>query len=269
MGIKETKFWSAARSAYHRVTRPARPEPTAEAAVLEALRLPPTAGPITPSPALAKLVDVEPSAIGSREIFTLDGRALPCWVESDLTPEDDWLTAPNYYPLYHALFEKLCPADRHTRLFEIGVRTGYVGTVFARAAKGSSFYLGLDPNLYVGQGLELAAETCRLLRQAIPQFEAALIEGYSWDLAAQHTVEHTGPFDLIHIDGDHSLRGKLIDLHLARRLVSPAGLVLVDDFNHIEIIADSIHRAMKLGWYKEFAYVPTKRGLGVLRGASL
>src|SRR5580700_238520 len=259
------KVGPAARTLGHRMgLAPPAPEPPIPPAVLEALALRAFSTQPKISSALADYANVVPSPLSSREIFTLNGHTLPCWLESDLDLEDDWLTTPRCYPIYHALFAHFTkPVMRH-RLLEIGVRTGYVGAVFARAAQGAAFYLGVDPNLYVANGLDLAGDTFRRLREVKQDFESVLIEGYSGDANIQNSLNHTGPFDLIHIDGDHSLRGKLIDLHLCRRLITPGGLVLVDDWDHLPTIPDAINRALTLGWYKEFALVSTKRGLAIL-----
>lgn len=200
----------------------------------------------------------------SRAIFALDDALLPCWQDADLSAGDDWLTSPRYYPLYFALFQSRSAPGRPVRMLEIGVRTGYMGVTFARAARGPAFYLGLDPNLYVAAGLELAHASLAALR-ARGGLEFALLEGYSWDAPAQHSMRFSGPFDLIHIDGDHTLPGKLIDLELARGLLAPGGLVLVDDYDHHGIVADAVRRALALGWFRSFGHLPSLRGLAVLR----
>jgi predicted O-methyltransferase YrrM len=233
-----------------------------------ALRLPAAAAARpTESRALAARLRLDDDVAGrptSREIFFMDGAALPCWQETDLTLYDDWLSAADYYPVYHAVFRKLTAPERPARLLEIGVRTGYMGVAFARAAQGPSLYVGVDPNLYVRNGLELASATFRILRERLPGREFVLIEGFSWDRDVQQSLAFSGPFDIIHIDGDHTLPGKLIDLDLARRIVAPGGVILVDDYAHHSIVADAIGRTWHLGWFEQFAYVPTKRGLAAL-----
>jgi predicted O-methyltransferase YrrM len=71
-------------------------------------------------------------------------------------------------------------------------------------------------------------------------------------------------FDYIHIDGDHSLEGKLADLELSRSLLKPGGLVLVDDYHHMPAVPEAIQRAWALAWYHRFALAPTDRGLAIL-----
>lgn len=220
------------------------------------------------NPAIARLIAsalARTDKPASRELFQLDGKPLPCWQPDDLEPGDDWLTAENYYPLYHALFRTLADGKATTRMLEIGVRTGYMAAAFAKAAPARCFYLGVDPNLYVGNGLALASATLRLLREHNSAFDFALMQGYSGEADMQDSIRHTAPFDIIHIDGDHTLNGKLIDLDLARRILASGGFVLVDDFDHVGIVSQAIERAFSLGWYREFAYAPTKRGLAILR----
>lgn len=206
-------------------------------------------------------IDALPSPRG---LFFIDGNPLPCWLETDLTFVDDWLTSPYYYPVYYSLFCKLTVPEQKSRLFEIGVRTGYLGVVFAKAARGPCFYLGVDPNLYVQNGLQLASDTFKILR-SLGNFDFSLIEGYSWESHVQKTLIYSGPFDIIHIDGDHTLPGKLIDLNLSRHLVSQSGIILVDDYDYHPTVSDAIKRAMTLGWFREFLHVSSKRGLAVLR----
>lgn len=201
----------------------------------------------------------------SYQLFHMEGRPLPCLLESDLISEDDWLSSQKNYPYYYGVFRRLTKPDRKTRLLEIGVRTGYVGVVFALSCRGPSFYMGVDPNFYLPQGLELASQSLRILRNKLSGFDFALIEGSSWDPHIQSTIAYGGPFDLIHIDGDHTLTGKLIDLDLGRRLIADSGMVLVDDYDHHPIVAEAIKRALALGWFQEFAYLPSMRGMAILR----
>ena len=201
----------------------------------------------------------------SRQIFADGEHMLPCWLESDLTLLDDWLTSPRYYPLYFALFQLGAGQIPAPRMLEIGVRTGYMGAVFARAIDGPSFYLGLDPNIYLKHGLDFAHQTYAILREQIHGFEYSLLEGYSWDRATQQSLRYSGPFNWIHIDGDHTLAGKLIDLAFAREILAPDGFVLVDDYDNHPLIVGAIQRAIALGWYRSFAYLPTLRGLAVLQ----
>lgn len=202
-----------------------------------------------------------------KELFYLNDRPLPCVIESDYSTHDNWLTAQNYYPLYFNLYKNLVSRMDKVRMLEIGVRTGYQGVVFARACwhKTMAFFMGLDPNLYVNEGLSLAGKSLRSMRDNCSAFDFALQEGYSWERDVQNSLVYSGPYDIIHIDGDHSMQGKLIDLDLSRRLLAQDGVVLVDDVDHHPIIRDAIRRAITSGWFKEYFYVKTLRGLAILQ----
>jgi predicted O-methyltransferase YrrM len=239
-------------------------------AVEHALALPPLGAPgIVPDPALARLATsavLRPVTIGSRELFSLDGKPLPGWREEDVGLEDDWVTTEQYYPLYHRFFQEITQHLSTPRLLEIGVRTGYVGMCFARGVNGPAAYVGVDPNLYLPDSLERAVSSFTLLATRIRGFRFNCLLGYSDNPAVQRKLRRLAPFDLIHIDGDHTLRGKLIDLDLSRFLLAPGGLVLVDDYTHIPaVIQESVSRALKLGWYSRFAVLETMRGMAILQ----
>jgi predicted O-methyltransferase YrrM len=197
-------------------------------------------------------VPAEQAKVDWKGLFHIDGRRLPCMVEQDLADPDPWLTAPNSYPAYCALFKILSAGLPRVRMLEIGVRTGYVAAVFAQAVSGAALYVGVDPNRYIAEGMELAGATLRILRQRYPSFDGVLIEGYSWEERIHNTLRDTGPFDWVHIDGHHVLDVKLHDIELARNLLSPGGLALVDDFDSIPCIGNSVRRAMSVGLFREF-----------------
>jgi predicted O-methyltransferase YrrM len=249
---------------------PGQMELPESSAAARGLRL--TAGQIAelrPSERLACLlagVAAEQSRVDWKTLFYMNGHRLPCLIEQDLAAADDpWLTAPNNYPAYFALFKILAAGLERVRMLEIGVRTGYVAAVFAQAVAVPALYVGVDPNRYVADGMEKAGATLRLLRQRQPSFDGVLIEGYSWEERIHRTLRDTGPFDWVHIDGHHVLDVKLHDIELAAALLAPGGLALVDDFDSIACISDAVKRAMTVGLFKEFHRLPTYRGLAVLR----
>jgi predicted O-methyltransferase YrrM len=210
-------------------------------------------------------VAAEQAKVDWKSLFHINGQRLPCMVEQDLTDPDQWLTAPNSYPAYYGLFKILSAGLPRVRMLEIGVRTGYVAAVFAQAVSAPALYVGVDPNRYIAEGLELAGATLRVLRRQFPSFDGVLIEGYSWEERIHTTLRDSGPFDWVHIDGHHVLDVKLHDLELSRKLLAPGGLALVDDFDSIPCIADSVRRAVSVGLFREFYRLPTYRGMAVLR----
>lgn len=201
----------------------------------------------------------------SEQIFALGGQMLPCWLDGDLSPSDPWLVAADYYPRYYCLFEAAGEQRPSLNLLEIGVRTGYQAVVFAKAVRRPCTYVGIDPDLYRADGLKRARASLRALRGQGHPLTFKCLRGYSNNPTVRRRVRGLAPFDLIHIDGDHSLRGKLIDLDFARTVLREDGLVLVDDFDHLpDVVQPAVARAVRLGWYRHFARLPTTRGLALL-----
>jgi hypothetical protein len=213
--------------------------------------------------------------------FSHAGKPLPCLLEADNDPTDPWLVAPSYYPLYARLFAAKATSlqsgngqvetlrDPHAepaflRMLEIGVRTGYMGVVLARATQGRAHYTGIDPNLYLPDGLARANASFSLLQKELPSFGHQLILGYSTAEIYQDAMALNGPYDIIHIDGDHSLHGKVTDLFIARKLLAPGGWLLVDDYGHAPSVAPACRAALAEGWYRTLEYIPTYRGCGLL-----
>jgi len=202
---------------------------------------------------------------GWKQLFFHGGKPLPCFMKQDLTPSDPWLTTPDYYPAYHALFRTLSAGMKRVRMLEIGVRTGYVAAVLAHAVKSPALYVGVDPNRYIAEGLQLAGGTLRALRRRHANFEGVLIEGYSWEERIHKTLRDSGPFDWIHIDGHHVLDVKMHDIALARELIRPGGFVLVDDLDHMDCVQEAVRRAMSMKLFRQYCRFHTFRGLAVLR----
>jgi len=208
----------------------------------------------------------ENPAPGSESLFTNpQGQRYPCWLPGDESLGDDWLLCDNYYPYYHRIYEAIGKQFEAPKLLEFGVRSGYSGVVFSKAVQGKKTYFGVDPNLYVVNGLGRARDTFKELQAERSDLDYFLIEGFSSSTAVQKTLGYSAPFEAIHIDGEHTYFGKIFDLWIAKNLISKNGYILVDDFNHHGMIHDSIKVACYLGWFKSFTFVETKRGLAILK----
>jgi len=207
-----------------------------------------------------------PVTLSSRELFSLNGHPLPCWREEDVGAVDNWLTSDDYYPLYYRLFQELSLHFSRPRMLEIGVRTGYAGVAFARGIKGPRTYIGVDPNLYLPDGLDRARKTFKELRSIDRDFEFNCLFGYSENPRVQKQLRSLAPFDIIHIDGDHTMPGKLVDLELCHQLINSSGFVLVDDYYYIpDVVQEAVGRAFNLGWYSKYCIVNTFRGMALLQ----
>jgi predicted O-methyltransferase YrrM len=122
---------------------------------------------------------------------------------------------------------------RPKRILEIGVRAGYSAAAFLSACPEASYYgVDCDASTYGGvPGMFDYAQ--KMLRQKFPQCELRFFKKNSQHETPETLLDgYMGPFDLAHVDADHSKLGCLNDLRLARQLVSPKGWILLDDWSH-------------------------------------
>jgi predicted O-methyltransferase YrrM len=139
-------------------------------------------------------------------------------------------------------------------ILEIGVRAGYSACAFLSACP-QARYLGLDADTDTHGGWPGAPEWARHhLREAFPQ---AQTEVRIMDTSTL-TALPTGPWHLIHVDGEHSFAGALRDLTLAA-LANPRW-ILLDDMTHLEEVAKAANTF--LAHYRTWRGVvlPTVRG---------
>lgn len=117
-----------------------------------------------------------------------------------------------YYCSKFSIAKRLRPL----KICEIGVRAGYSAFAFLRACP-EAFFLGIDKNLL---GIEWQEAH---MRQVLDGYRFAFMR---LDTLKLDTIPG-GPYDLVHVDGDHSHAGFQHDLHLA---LSCGRYVLVDDY---------------------------------------
>ncbi len=121
----------------------------------------------------------------------------------------------NWYVAYGA-------ALKPRSVLEIGVRRGDGAWALAQGAGGSiERYVGFDSELDLPGGNARAAD-------AIRRAGIADVEVITADTQAR-IPRVAGPFDLIHVDGDHSTRGALNDIALATHLLAEGGTIVLDD----------------------------------------
>jgi len=92
-------------------------------------------------------------------------------------------------------------------------------------------------------------------------------------LAHQFT-EKNGPLDLLHIDGDHSMKGCLADFEAYKALVRPGGFIVFHDTANPEepgvravfqAVAGDQGEAFQTWEFRCMAGAPKGRGVGVIR----
>lgn len=144
-----------------------------------------------------------------------DQLATAWYSEEDSFQPEEWVH--QWLRTKHDVARELEPDS----IVEVGVRAGYSAYAMLSAAP-TARYLGIDSYCdWEWTGNTRAMEHARRLLAAFPR--VTLLH------ADSHTLARIdgGPWDLAHIDGDHSLQGCLQDMLLAER--SGARHVLVDD----------------------------------------
>lgn len=149
---------------------------------------------------------------------------------------------------YYATKAATAASVHPRRILEIGVRAGYSAAAFLHSAP-TATYVGIDVNRKGHGGVPGMIDHAR---EVLPvTFPDAAIEIHEMDSQAESTRDFLlalEKFDLIHIDGDHSIRGCLSDLRLARELVAPGKFILVDDLK-MEPVAQAVNKfTAETGW---------------------
>lgn len=130
------------------------------------------------------------------------------------------------YNWYRAYGAALHPAS----ILEIGVRRGYGAFALISGAGGSvGRYVGIDMELDL-PGTNAIAEAA-IRRAGVSEISL---------IAADTQVEFPvleGTFDLVHVDGDHSLHGALSDCLNVLPLIAAGGTLIIDDIEAPEVNA--------------------------------
>lgn len=113
--------------------------------------------------------------------------------------------------------------DKPTRCLEIGVFEGGSALLFFAhiLTHPDSMYVGIDDNLR-----DVAAENLSVYGN-----RAKLIPGDSTEVMPG-MVRAGYTFDMVYIDGCHHVNYALRDIDLSFRMLSPGGVILVDDYEH-------------------------------------
>lgn len=116
-------------------------------------------------------------------------------------------------------------------ILEIGVRAGYSATAFMLASPLCRLYRGIDPDggTWGGTG-KFAHWAAEQLGERFPDVNLQLLFAGSQTAEATSWAADHGPYDLVHVDGDHSYNGTMADLNLAWAVTAPGGWVYVDDY---------------------------------------
>jgi predicted O-methyltransferase YrrM len=133
-----------------------------------------------------------------------------------------------YYNYYYSYGKHFKPKN----IFEIGVRAGYTG-YFLLKGSGAKKYRGIDLEAYLPNSNKKAQ---RLLQRECSDAEVSFMNSH-------HLKKLDELYDLIHVDGDHSYKGKVQDLELALANLAPGGVIVVDDYTDNNKIGKVVKKA--------------------------
>ncbi|MFN7977145.1 MAG: class I SAM-dependent methyltransferase [Vicinamibacterales bacterium] len=129
-----------------------------------------------------------------------------------------------------ALGELQRAAGRLGPVCEIGVWQGRYLTLLSFIGAPDAPIVGIDPFIHVAdRDRQIASMLHNLASYAASPERARILERSSTAVTAEELLAIGGPFQFISVDGDHTMRGCLHDLHLAQQVVAPGGIVAVDD----------------------------------------
>ena len=161
------------------------------------------------------------------------------WRKMVLHPHDSkqfW--SQKFYEYYKTKF-KICLQCNPKRICEIGVRWGYSAFSFLWANPAAE-YTGLDIIAGTHGGVnntDTFDYVEQKLKQYFPQAKVRLIH-----VNTQQLEFIDGPYDFIHIDGDHSIKGAYHDIRLAFSSIEKGGHLLIDDYDYIAGVHNAAER---------------------------
>ncbi len=174
----------------------------------------------------------------------------------DRTPfGDEFLRTKNHYEWYATISNMLCPKA----ICEIGVRFGYSAiSMLWGAEKADPFfhvrYLGIDNESAEEGSSEFALKGIRKFTDNASTMKCD-------SLTTGHISEK---FNLVHVDGMHTVPWLFDDLRFARAVLKNGGVILVDDMTLFPALMPPTKRwAKENGFDAEF--IPTHRGMMLLK----
>lgn len=162
----------------------------------------------------------------------------------------------DFYDYYRTKFE-IALEKKPKTICEIGVRWGYSAFSFLSAVP-TARYTGYDivAGTHGGaKGIMTFPRVQLLLERWFPEADINLIYADTRVLKGLG-----GPFDFIHVDGDHSVEGCRHDLELALEACSPGGTILVDDYNYIKGVTEAADDFCR-NWQYRIANIQSRHSL--------
>ncbi len=180
-------------------------------------------------------------------------------------PDDkEWVGRPEptyiFYSDVGSFVADECPGQPVISILEMGVRYGYSAVAMIQgiqARRKNAHYIGIDVELDGVPSNDIAGGNIMMYAQ-------------SWDIYKVHTSDFmeivhamdSRKFDIVHVDGDHSVDGILNELGIALAYVKPSGFILVDDLDTPHVKAATLDLCEKLGIKPDL--IPTYHGMHLI-----
>lgn len=165
--------------------------------------------------------------------------------------KSEWTSDGNCYEWYYATGKLFQP--KH--ILEIGVRFGYSVYAIALGAGKVKVIDGWDTEEYVKGSNEIAQNA---IAERLPNTKVVVRNINS------QGVESLGrSYDLISIDGDHSVQGTLHDLRLS---LGKCKVVITDDYDFLGSVKEAVDKFLEenIDAIAEWCYIPSYRGTIVI-----
>ena len=153
---------------------------------------------------------------------------------------------------------KSLPKISPKRIAEIGVREGN-GARDMKMAWPEAYYHGFDAeNGKYGGGPQVLTAYARTLLERFWPGTSEITAPFDSQQAQELPG---GPYDFLHIDGDHSVKGCQHDLDLALKALAKGGMILVDDITHLaDVKAGCSSWLFDHAGEVDYSFHQTKRG---------
>ncbi len=178
-------------------------------------------------------------------------------------PGDDFLDTNNNYTWYYAVGDALRPRS----ILEFGVRYGYSAIAILRGSGIGALYAvsytGIDAE---ADGILSNDIALRAIKNYASPAEILRINTAD-AVGILEAIGTRSPFDLVHVDADHSENGIRTELQYALLAARPAGVILIDDIDAPHVRAEADRFCRKLGITPEF--LPTFHGTYLVDLASV
>lgn len=185
-------------------------------------------------------------------------------------PGDEWFI--DYHDTY-AWYRAIGRAKNPSRILELGVRYGYALVAMAKGAMDNSMFVhGIPISIPVLTGIdsefdgiasnEIARSNINWIcpcygidcPHRIIKIDTLVLDPLS--------IADRAPFDIIHVDGNHSMVGIERELWIADTLIAADGWILVDDIDTPHVLNAALQFAVKQEL--NCVHIPTFHGMVVI-----